>query len=357
MNISGPSIIGYFSNRKLNKKIIVMGEYHGGTEGECSDEKGISITDYLSNLFTSKFDIDFFIETNITDAFNKIKTSGNIIDTPDHYIDQLRLLSYKTYKKRENIRIHFVDIRADTEAIELAFNEYKQRYDLIDLFNNIESLTEEQNLFDIFSKSVLNYTTYLYANLIFLHRNKIDSKMKKYISTFFLKEYSKLKENNKDTFGILREILETKLRNYLDYFIKKEKVITLDNLNLLDDIYRKGQIASAAITDFYTIARILNHPNFKHNIIYVGRAHYFIIKEYLKSLDFELVEKVSYQNNHRCIENIEDFESFFTQRSQIGGSIKKRIKEKLSFGRERVVIDGYIGERKGRIVRIKPIKL
>lgn len=309
-NVSGPNIIGYFVNTKLNKKIIVMGEFHEGTQGKCEQSGAQSITQYIKKISTD-YPIDIFIETNI--PLHKFLSTPNDLylqiekiklGPVDNFIRELINFSYTNYKSDPNKRFHFNDIRYEIPGQE----SFKNALEIINMIKDGKIKIEDDNLGELFHKLISEYV----FSLININRWITDPEFNlpdEIVPYYLFKEYKKLYESNPDILQPMVKILSNFIKIFLDNYFNSIENLSID---MIDDIYMLGMIASAGITDFYTLARIMKSIEFNNCVIYGGIAHYSNLKLYLESIGFELINQItSSEENPKCIKNIIDFKDFF----------------------------------------------
>lgn len=310
LNLSGPNIIGYFVNTKLNKKIIILGDIHGGTEGKCAHTETPSITQYIQQINTD-YPIDIFIETSLpsykflsnpNDLYLQIEkiNLGEIND----FLKELVNYSLTNYKSDPNKRFHYNDIRYNIFGHE----SYRNSLEIINMIKDDKIKVQDGYLGELFHNLVSAFV----FNLININRwiNNPEFHLPEEILPYHLfKEYRKLYEVEPENLNSIVKILSGFIRNFLDNYFDSLENLSID---MIDDLYRLGMIAAAGITDFYTVARIMKSTEFNNCVIYGGSAHYFNLKQYLKSIGFELVKEISSSDeNFRCVENIIDFKDFF----------------------------------------------
>lgn len=279
MKVDGPNKINYYSYK--NKKIIVIGDIHGDYNGKC-DDNNINIIEYLKKI---KSNVDIFIEERIPNN----KLLNNKINNID-YMSEIINYGKLEYKKNKNKRFHFTDVRYDLNGHELF-----RGFNILQKYIN-------KNLINIFDEFINNYVNQIYEIFLFIKDNNI----KNNIPYYFHKEYIKLKKNNNNIFNKLNPILF----NYIDKFIGN--YVNIKNDSEINNIYKLGMNAGAAIADFYTISRIMKSNEYNNCILYVGVAHLDIIHDYLININFKNDYNLSSNiNNFRCIDNLIDFDEYF----------------------------------------------
>ncbi len=312
LNLSGPNVIGYFSNQS-GKKIILIGEMHGDKSGSCTDLPNQSIDQYIKN-FKSEYPIDIFVETDIPSKKilveqnpEYIQMIKNLIPKNVGYINEIIDLAYTNYKKNDKKRYHFVDVRYSIKGQEdFASFDKIFRY-LIEGKIRI-GYPDFENLFGDF---INTYVFSLFNIIRFITNPDFNSETNELsIPEFFYKEFKRLYDTDKDSLDKIVLILKNYLKDFLDMYFKTQP--ESKNIIWVKEIYTAGQIAGAAITDFYTVSRIMKSNEFNNCIIYGGRAHYDTMRTYLNALGFRLEhEFFSDEDNFRCVQNVIDFNDFF----------------------------------------------
>ena len=316
LNINGPIHIVYFSNATTNKKIIVLGDMH--EKYKICEDNAIFITKYLESLSKSiKF--NFYIETEMPTKYellnNKINRFKYLPADKEHnaYIADVIDFGITNYKKIDNIKIHFGDVRHDIIGFE-TFKNYTNQFDLL---NNINVLKDYYNLFSHY-RSFLNIYHYTVLQIYFFFRaiieNKPEEEYKKYI--FYTPDYfyklviKTLKTHPKECVTLLEVLIEI-LRIYFNKIFDDNIFIGINDLGNLESIYQIGIKCTSSITDFYVISKIIRDTD-SNNILYVGNAHIDYIKIYLQNIGFTIDTETSTDDDYlQCIKNIKPFDEFF----------------------------------------------
>ena len=304
INISGPVDIRYYINKKLKKKIIVIGDIHNSKDGVCNKKSNsMTITEYLNKLLDTNLNLDIFIEEIIPDL-KHIYNKNRYIKYGNDFISEIINFGIKNYKKDKTKRIHFTDIRNSF----LGHESFKKLEMILDLFDNVKDKNKFINLFKFYNEYCNDH-----IETIFTIYNELNNK------TFTDKiNYSELlmkviRKSDKMIVDKILKITIDYIRQYLDILFSEYKD-NEQNYELIFNIYKKGIYAEAAINDIYTILRILKNDDIKNSIIYVGKAHCDIFSKYLKILEFEPLEKYINRDDKyiRCMENVISFEDFFS---------------------------------------------
>ena len=317
LNINGPIHIVYFSNATTNKKIIVLGDVH--KKYKICEDNAIFITKYLESLSKSiKF--NFYIETEmptkyelLNNKINRFKYVPADVEEMDAYIADVIDFGITNYKKIDNIKIHFGDVRHDITGFE-TFKNYTNQFDLL---SNINVLKDDYNLLshynsflDIYHKIV----TKIYNFCLTIIENKPEEEYNKYIfyvPDYFYKSVIKLSNTHpKECFKLLAVLIKI-LSIYLDKIYEEGIFIGINDLDNLRSIYRLGLKCTGAIADFYMISKIIRDTD-SNNILYVGDAHIDNIKIYLQNIGFTIdTDKYTDDDYLQCIKNIKPFDEFF----------------------------------------------
>lgn len=322
--INGPVAISYLENQELGKKIIILGDIHINKDGICDDTQDID--KYLKEITTEK-PIDIFIEIYYEENFQYSLNKLNLEKpTQNTYMNVMQQFMINEYKKNINKRIHYTDIRKDIGADSLDFFSL-----LIDSIENgsVNLNLGEPNLVNDFIFNVLQKMTFSLMSIsdyIKFLEGKIESISRMPPYKFF-KEINKLYDKHQQKTIDLFEKTIRKIENYLMYFFvfftrekldERHELLRLRfklNTDTMLELLRLGQYATAAVTDLYTVARILKNDEYNNNIIYVGYAHYIYIKDLLESIGFQLIKEIDNEKNRtenlRCIQNIIEFDEFF----------------------------------------------
>ncbi len=311
LNISGPVKIGYFVSKTLNKKIIIIGDIHGGYDESCDTSDSQTITHYIDSIKTN-YPIDIFIETDIpnymflhkkSDKYLKILKTK--ISPPKDHITDLINLSYNNYKLNPNKRFHFIDVRYDIIGQESFRNIYK----LIEMIKNNTVEIPDQNFSTVVHELITDYVFAIFNIIRWADKPDFDN-LQDIVPYYFFKEYEKLYKSNPKALDSMLKILEKNIRDFLDLYFDSVQHSDMDSV---EHMYELGQVAGASITDFYAVARIMKSEQYNNCIIYSGLGHFSVLQSYLESIGFELVDEINSQDNKfRCAKNILDFNEFFS---------------------------------------------
>ena len=295
--VSGPMSITYQTSSKYDKKIYILGEYHG-TAKQCSQirqakNKYMDITTYLDKLFknTDKF-IDFYLEDELFREMKPLKT--NFIHRIRYFFDDClnpkkrHLCEYKT------IRTHFVDSRRigkgsyikSSNPIESLITAYKNNLSLNehkDTLKTLSSLKSHENIADYIINVAVNIPVLLKElkkselSLEFIIKTFREIIIKKYKETFKIKKWKSVKWGNK-------------------------KKVNMDLLIMIQ----------SPIVDMYTISRMFKRfektkyspSKPRHIIYYAGDYHSAITREFLNTLGFNLkiTRYMNLDNWTRCLD-------------------------------------------------------
>jgi hypothetical protein len=324
LDLSGPTVIGYFSNKLINKKIIILGDIHGDMQGSCPEDKG-NITQYIDGLKNKKMVIDLFLEAAIQEKIKlKLINLNELKMKQNDHITELINYGYDNYKKHKNLRVHFIEIRSDLNKpqIRSAITEFRETgMNVINLLKLIKTLKVDVDLMKIFDKFSNNFDNFLFSIFLMLRDRTINPQLIQFSSELFLKGINKLYEYNQDFFAKIRSVAFEVMNNYLEtrfnsnfkLLVNKDDTKMLEEkIQILNDLYIRGFTAGAIANDIYVLSRILKSKEFNGCIIYVGRSHYDFIKRCLLEINFLLEKELSAQEpDFRCIKNVIPFETFF----------------------------------------------
>lgn len=197
--------------------------------------------------------------------------------------------------------------------------KYRLFQKVIDLLYTIESFNKTVDLFEIFWDFTKEYNTLVLSILTIIRDRKFNSITGIFNSELLLKEVNKLYEYNQEYYGKISEILISKIEEYGDIVFSNRELIVKENesnfnekLDMIRYLYEKEIFATSIMSDMYLLSRMLKSDIYINCIVYVGKAHYFTIKECLLSMGFELKNELfGDENNFRCIKNIIPFDEFF----------------------------------------------
>ncbi len=335
--LNGPINYIKLYNEEKNKYLYVFMDYHEKIDYQqkCDSLHSIDIDKYLYHILEeADINIDFFLEIYPTSINNYIDTSINY-----KYILALREKFKKLYndlekKKKKNIRLHYIDIRAYTlyenlaNSIELCinnftfitpyninnliyqinyiFNEISYLFDMITKIKNNGKILENKIKIDLIKREAKSENNLSYNQIedhaTFQILEKIlikydDNKNKENINNLFQKKYidnlSYLISYVYKFLILLKDI--QKLVNYYYY----EKKIVLEELkldintfhkltyytipneeNIRIEIKKELEIISfiiinlgAIIVDCFFLRRFVDKSYIKNGIVYTGAAH------------------------------------------------------------------------------------
>jgi hypothetical protein len=306
LNLTGPSIIGYFDNRiNKKKKIILMGDIHNSYDGAC--EHKFTITEYIDELSKDSTIIyDLFIESD----FTKKERGGTPII--NDYISELINYGLQNYKQIPNIRIHFHDIR----DLIPGFFDFINFNDPVNFFLELEKININD---EIQLSSIKNFIEFFigmngeYNNFLFNFLEKKDDIIIYTLNKELFKLKNENENENEEYYNKLIELTNIKIIKYKKSIEALTEIINFETFSkLINEAYLNGQIASACISDLYLIARIMKNDEYNNNIIYAGYTHYSIIEEYLENINYVKIKHIeATESEQRCINNILHFPTFF----------------------------------------------
>lgn len=323
--VSGPVGIVYFKHPVTDKRVIVLSDIHVKGE-ECTEENVPHISQYIDQLDIDKIgSFDLFVEHRIphTNILRNSKNNPRVFElnldrNPENHMTIMQNFANENYNKYKfeysdnsdnsdvinKRRVHFFDIR-DEMPFFYTFHLYtkvrpyfsKTRYTPRMAYTHFlqDFLYELQVAYA--SLNTLEYTTSIPVPL---H-----------------KEASFLNEKFPDEYNKMMEFLEFIMVERL-FKILKEEDEDMDE-EYINALYTQMQYASAALTDFYTVARILIHDEFRNNIIYCGEVHTRNYIAYFLNLGFQMVHE---SRNHvhgqfRCLTIPIQFETFFDRATTV----------------------------------------
>jgi hypothetical protein len=333
VTLSGPVSIDYYTNIELNKKIIVLGDFHQTRDGQCpithDIEKSVNISEYINNLKT--IGIDLCLEH---EAIEKVKKLINIEKNriSKDFITDIRKL---TDEKSDNINFHFTDTRYDNLHNYIEIQRFLQYYD--NLQNKLKpdlNKIVDIKYFDIFVNLIFERICFIiYDNysimLDIINGEDIDLNNLDYnISRNLVKEFIKIDSKYKKI--LINTIDKEIINNFLEYY--NHKYIPTDTLyNELIKLYELILSTHGGISDIYLISRMLLHTG-SNNIFYVGDAHRYMINKYLIALGFthDHTYKPIDSTQFQCIKTL-DFDYFFNNLNKIDTNSIKYKKQKEIF--------------------------
>jgi len=343
MHINGPINVWRLEGtiNDIHKILYIYSDVHYPIESQtqCNTYDSIDLVTYFNNeLFKKKKEIDFFMEVRYKDITNYNKKFDTI---RDKYMIDTAQLFFQNFKKHNNIRFHYTDIRDKSDSL------YKEIISRLDY-----KISDEQ------SYNTINNTLFILKSLLtdLLHLSKgefnyIISKIKSFNSTstifyrYFLKDYlyifTKLlyKYNNQNIKQLMTVImhdteqqiinlqkLTIELHNNINEQYNANKkyktfddVYTEQKVNKTDDIivgvdseylaslsYNVDVLQSKIIdkltnlfswlVDFYFMRRFLDKNYIVNSILYCGAYHSMRVTQYLiKKLGFKLTH-IAYYN-------------------------------------------------------------
>ena len=300
--LNGPINYMKLYNKEKNKYLYVFMDWHESIEyqQQCDSLHSIDVDKYLFHILEkANINIDFFLEIYPSEINDDTKNSNvNYI-----YIHALiekfkKLYSNLEIKKKKNIRLHYIDIRAYTyyknieKSIFLCINNFTRinPYNMNQLINNINSIyTQFSSLFDTITKI----------------KNKEENIEEKYkIKINLIKKAAEINTNlsypeieDNATFQILKKIL-TKYENninkeninnffQIEYINKLSYLLTYINKFLI-----KLKDIQILVNYYYNEKKIvIKRPNPKSNInILNEKSYYFIPNE--KNIRKEIIKEL-----------------------------------------------------------------
>jgi hypothetical protein len=318
LNLSGPTNVNYYFNGFNKKKIIVIGDLHYDKNFICDDKNDtLDIDKYFEYLLddSTNIKVDFFIEDSIPDKDDLI--NGNLDFYPDDdetdYLSRVRNILKKNYKKNENKKIHFTDIRDKIYNMDtfVSFSHLLES----EFLENIIEVKQNYNFLKILqsysSDLIINLNIFLEnAEKIFKDDNHVFADSS-YQFRFLFKEMDRF--TNKNILKILLNITIYHINQFLSEIDEKNFAsFSKKNIERIGNIFDLGMRAVSYINDLYTVLRIIKNDDITNSIIYTGQKHTYCINEYLSKIGFGIVEQtISTADEIRCVKNVFKFEDFF----------------------------------------------
>lgn len=296
VRISGPVSIEYFLGR--NKKIIIVSDFHYSKDDVCEDNS-ILISDYLQNLLESSLKtIDIFVESHLPQNL-KDPNFEKIIHPESDFLLIMRNFLNRNYKKYENKRLHFSDIRKliGSESYILYFideksgnlKDFTNNEELINKFKSMEKhiLNLESEIPRILGKQIIKITN---KDLVFRLGNYTFERIKNLVKSLY----------SENLFEILKKSDKSN-RNEIIFYI-----------------FLKYMNCYTVINDLYTVLRIIKLDEIKNCVIYTGAMHSDFLRELFRIIDiysnYQFLNNLQYnkKNGFRCVEAF-DFEKYFEE--------------------------------------------
>lgn len=336
--LNGPINYMKLYNKEENKYLYVFMDWHANIEYQqkCDSLHSIDIDKYIFHILEeAKINIDFFLEVYPTDINDNTENSR----INHKYIHTLMEKFKKLYnnlkiKKKKNIRLHYIDIRAYTfyENISNSINSCINNFKLADsynmnllinnidfIFNNIYYLfdiitkikNKEKNIEDKYKIKInlikkraeidmnLSYKE-IDDNATFQILKKILTKYDnnknkeninnlfqiKYIDTlsYLISNINKFLINLKDIQKLVnyyynekKIVIEKSKLNIINeksyYLIPNEKNIRMEIINELEIIYTIILSLGLILVDCFFLRRFVDKSYIKNALVYTGASH------------------------------------------------------------------------------------
>jgi hypothetical protein len=353
--LNGPINYVKLYNKEKNKYLYVFMDFHEKIDYQqkCDSLHSIDVDKYLYHIIKeANINIDFFLEIYPTSINNNLDTSINHI-----YLGALREKFKKLYndleiKKKKNIRLHYIDIRAYTlyenlsNSINLCINNFTfinpyninnlifqinyiqneilYLYGMITKIREKNQILENKTKIDLIKREAKNTTDLSYKDIedhaTFQILEKIlikydDEKNKENINNLFEKKYihnllylitsinnflEKLKDIQKLTNYYYYEkkiVLEDPKFNLntfhkLSYYtIPDEENIRIEIKKELEKIDFIILNLGVIIVDCFFLRRFVDKSYIKNGIVYTGAAHSIIYIWFLiKFYNYKITE-------------------------------------------------------------------
>jgi hypothetical protein len=262
--LNGPINYVKLYNQEKNKYLYVFMDSHEKIDYQqkCDSLHSIDVDKYLFNIIKeSDINIDFFLEIYPTSINYNFDSSINHI-----YIVALREKFKKLYndleiKKKKNIRLHYIDIRAYTlyENLSNSINLCINNFTFINPYN-INNLIYQMNY-------IRNEISYLFDIIIKIKDGKQIMENKTKID--LIKRESKTKNNfsyNQIEDMATLQILEKILLKYDDNK-NKENINNLFQKKYIDSLLNLIKIIDNFLKDLYDIQKLANYYYFEKKIV------------------------------------------------------------------------------------------
>jgi len=262
--LNGPINYVKLYNKEKNKYLYVFMDFHEKIDYQqkCESINSIDVDKYLYHIIKeSEINIDFFLEIYPTSINNNIDPSINHI-----YIGALREKFKKLYndleiKKKKNIRLHYIDIRAYTlyenlsNSIDLCINNFT----FINPYN-INNLIYQINY-------IRNEITYLFNTITKIKDSKKILENKTKID--LIKRESKTENNisyNQIEDMATFQILEKILLKYDDNK-NKENINNLFQKKYIDNLLHLMTLIDNFLKDLYNVQKLANYYYYEKKIV------------------------------------------------------------------------------------------
>ncbi len=262
--LNGPINYVKLYNKEKNKYLYVFMDYHEKIDYQqkCDSLHSIDVDKYLYHIIKeSDINIDFFLEIYPTSINNNLDPSVNHI-----YLGALREKFKKLYndneiKKKKNIRLHYIDIRAYTlyenlsNSIDLCINNFT----FINPYN-INNLIYQINY-------IRNEITYLFSVITKIKDSKKISENK--IKIDLIKRASKTENNisyNQIEDMATFQILEKILLKYDDNK-NKENINNLFQKKYIDNLLHLMTLIDNFLKDLYNVQKLANYYYYEKKIV------------------------------------------------------------------------------------------
>ncbi len=262
--LNGPINYVKLYNKEKNKYLYVFMDYHEKIDYQqkCDSLHSIDVDKYLYHIIKeSDINIDFFLEIYPTSINNNLDPSVNHI-----YLGALREKFKKLYndneiKKKKNIRLHYIDIRAYTlyenlsNSIDLCINNFT----FINPYN-INNLIYQINY-------IRNEITYLFSMITKIKDSKKISENKTKID--LIKRASKTENNisyNQIEDMATFQILEKILLKYDDNK-NKENINNLFQKKYIDNLLHLMTLIDNFLKDLYNVQKLANYYYYEKKIV------------------------------------------------------------------------------------------
>ena len=332
--IGGPISLSLQWSDNYNMCVYIFGEKHktktdcykgdaiatGGNKMVVKETQSVNVENFLYDLFqyTPAF-IDFYLETPGYTG-QDYKGGKHIWMNKPLRLSQLSTAFYQclsAIKRKDNplcklVRVHYLDIRKDTEMVDVNDVSYvRSVWHKINSLSDIEIQNRLKNdkrvaatVKKLTTKDIEEYKTFWKDQLL--------------QSTILKKEFSRTILPKNIVLDFLeKEIIYSamQLREVFQDTLETFNNNNMDVKNVMSGIKKTVSINSVVV-DMYTITRMFkkfknvkNQPERPRNIIlYTGDSHSTRIRKFLKQLDFKVINETDgipydYHNNNKYYKN------------------------------------------------------
>lgn len=321
--ISGPTEIIRMQSKKYNRDIYLISDVHSTLKGMCKTKRNTrEFHLYIDEIFKNNPNIqfDYFIEKGFV-AENSIKIWSHLsyLSKTNSYFQDNGCFSIfksdikKCRKEYPNVRFHLGDTRNNIKYYKIERDNkfsfivryyFASKYDSIKVMKKHISEIKKFLLFIKYKKNLnMAYKELWESKLISSQYNKIKNKViKRKIKKYFNNRWKTLLN------GDLYKEYKNKINR-----CSMTDIPTLIIFNEANFSFFMIQVVSI-LMDLYLLSRLFkdfdNKPT-KNIIIHAGEAHIKYYIDFLKTIDFELIESAK-KTSERCLNVSKMKQPFFT---------------------------------------------